>query len=137
MRSKARECAFKVIFASLFQENDDAEFNRGVYKAFGLNEEEAAYADLLLDCVKEHRGELTEALNRCSIGFSDKRMFPVDKSLMLMAMAEIAYVDDVPGVVSIDEAVGLARKYSTEKSVGYVNGVLGAFMTEVGKNESH
>ena len=44
-----------------------------------------------------------------------------------MAMAEMKYIDDVPAVVSIDEAVGLARKYSTEKSVGYVNGVLGSY----------
>ena len=134
MRSKARECAFKVIFASLFQSEEPAEFQRGVYKAFALDEEEAKYADRLLDCVKDHREELTEALNRYSIGFSEKRMFPVDKSLLLMAMAEMKYIDDVPAVVSIDEAVGLACKYSTEKSVGYVNGVLGAYMAEVTKD---
>lgn len=135
MRTKARECAFKVIFASLFQPEGNAEFQRGVYKAFSLDEEECKYADLLLTLVKAHREELTQALNEYSIGFSDKRLFPVDKSLLLMAMAEIKYVDDVPPVVSIDEAVGLARKYSTEKSVGFVNGVLGTYMTEVQKNE--
>ena len=59
-------------------------------------------------------------------------MFPVDKSLLLMAMAEIRYIDDVPDIVVIDEAVGLAKKYSTEKSVGYVNGVLATF---IGKGE--
>ena len=133
-KSKARECAFKVIFASLFQPEGNAEFQRGVYKAFSLDEEECKYADLLLDLVKTHREELTQALNEYSIGFSEKRLFPVDKSLLLMAMAEIRYVDDVPPVVSIDEAVGLARKYSTEKSVGFVNGVLGTYMTEVQKN---
>ena len=105
-----------------------------MYKAFSLDEEECKYADLLLDLVKTHREELTQALNEFSIGFSEKRLFPVDKSLLLMAMAEIRYVDDVPPVVSIDEAVGLARKYSTEKSVGFVNGVLGTYMTEVQKN---
>ncbi len=136
MRSKARECAFKVIFASLFQPGDTP-FRRGVYKTFELDEEETAYADRLLDCVEKNRKELTEALNRYSIGFSDKRMFPVDKSLLLMAMAEIKYIDDVPAVVSIDEAVGLARKYSTEKSAGFVNGILGTYMAEVVKDGSH
>ena len=43
-----------------------------------------------------------------------------------MALAEIRYFDDVPDVVAVDEAVGLAKKYSTEKSVGFVNGVLAA-----------
>ena len=124
MRSEARECAFKIIFASLFR--PDAELQRGIYKTFDLTEEECAYADRILDCVAEHREQLTEELNEKSVGFSDKRMFPVDKSLLLMALAEIRYFDDVPDVVAIDEAVGLAKRYSTEKSVGYVNGVLAA-----------
>ena len=124
MRSKARECAFKIIFASLFQ--PDAELQRGICKTFELTDEERAYADRLLDCVAAHREELTAELNERSVGFSDKRMFPVDKSLLLMALAEIRYFDDVPNVVAIDEAVGLAKRYSTEKSVGYVNGVLAA-----------
>lgn len=134
MRNKARECAFKIIFASMFHPEEDESFRRGVYKAFGLDEEERAYADKLLSLVGEHREELTEELNRCSIGFSDKRMFPADKSLLLMAMAEIRYAEDVPDVVAIDEAVGLAKKYSTEKSSGYVNGVLAAFISG-GKEE--
>ena len=78
--------------------------------------------------------ETLAALSKYSIGFSEKRIFPADKSLLMMAMAEMKYVDDVPDIVSIDEAVGLARKYSTEKSVGFVNGVLGTYMTEVQKN---
>lgn len=124
MRSKARECAFKIIYASLFR--PDAELQRSLYKTFDLTEEERGYADRLLDCVEAHRGELTEELNERSVGFTDKRMFPVDKSLLLMALAEIRYFEDVPDVVAVDEAVGLAKRYSTEKSVGYVNGVLAA-----------
>ena len=49
---------------------------------------------------------------------------------MLMAMAEIRYGKDVPPAVAIDEAVGLARQYSTEKSAGFVNGILAAFLAE-------
>lgn len=125
MRSKARECAFKIIFASLFAPEGEG-FQRGIYKTFGLDEEERAYADRILDCVSAHENELIEQLNALSVGFSDKRMFPADKSLLLMALAEINYFDDIPNVVAVDEAVGLAKKYSTEKSVGFVNGVLGA-----------
>ena len=125
MRSKARECAFKVIFASLFSPEGE-DFQRGIYKTFGLDGEEREYADRILSCVRGHYAELIAQLNELSVGFSDKRMFPADKSLLLMALAEIRYFDDVPDVVAVDEAVGLAKKYSTEKSVGFVNGVLGA-----------
>ena len=96
MRSKARECAFKVIYASLFRQ--DGEFNRSIYKTFGLDQEESAYADGLLDAVAAHRQELLQALGGLSIGFSEQRLFPVDKSILLMAMAELKY-GDVPAAV--------------------------------------
>ncbi len=126
MRSKARECAFKIIYASLFQ--PDEPLQRGVYKTFDLSQEERDYADRLLEHVVAHRAELEEELGQLAIGFSKDRLFPVDKSLLLMAMAEIRFIEDVPPVVSVDEAVGLAKKYSTEKSVGFVNGILASYI---------
>ena len=123
MRSKARECAFKVIFASGFGEN---ECRRAVYRAAELNEDATEYADKLVALVGQHRAELAEMLDRYAIGFSERRMFPVDRSVLLLALAEIMYIEDVPPVVSVDEAVGLVKKYSTEKSAGFVNGVLAA-----------
>lgn len=133
MRSKSRECAFKIIYAEMFAEADQEGLRRGVYKTAGLNEEEREYAEALVNNVNEHKEELCEVLDRFSIGFSEKRMFPIDKSLLLMALAEMRYMEGVPPVVSIDESVGLARKYSTEKSAGFVNGVLAAYLTEEGK----
>ncbi len=130
MRRKSRECAFKIIFAGQFHTDVGESFRRGFYKAFGLNEEERAYAETLLSLVEEHREELLSALDSLAIGFSAERLFPADKSLMLMAMAEIRYGKDVPPAVAIDEAVGLARQYSTEKSAGFVNGILAAFLAE-------
>lgn len=130
MRSKSRECAFKILFSKQFHDDADESFRRGVYKAFGLDDEEREYAEFLYGLVCEHEAELVDAINAHSIGFSDKRLFPADRSLLLMAMAEILYAKDVPAVVTIDEAVGLAKKYSTEKSVGFVNGVLAAFYAD-------
>ncbi len=128
MRSAARECAFKIIFAYLFNEREDNTLNRRVFEAAGLDEEGRAYAERILVCVREHLPELKEELDRCAIGFSEKRMFPADKSALLIALAEIRYFDDVPNIVAVDEAVGLAKKYSTEKSAGFVNGVLAALI---------
>ena len=128
MRTSARECAFKIIFASQFGSEDTPSFRRKVYSAIPLDEEECSYADSLVELVRGHASELTGLLDKYSIGFSEKRIFPADKSLLMMAMAEMKYVDDVPDIVSIDEAVGLAKKYSTERSAGFVNGILAAFL---------
>ncbi len=130
MRSKARECAFKIVFASLFQQESDASLRRGIYKAAELDKEDAAFADALVSAVFAHREELDALLGKYAVGFSAERLFPADKSAMLLAMAEIRYVGGAPAVVAVNEAVGLAKKYSTEKSVGFVNGVLAGFLAE-------
>ena len=72
---------------------------------------------------------LEERLGKYAVGFSSERLFPADKSALCMAMAEILYIG-TPAVVAVDEAVALAKKYSTEKSVGFVNGVLAGFLAE-------
>ncbi len=132
MRSKARECAFKVIFSLSFGGGDS---RRAVYRASELDEEEIGYADKLVALTEAHRDEFAALLDKYAIGFSEKRIFPADKSALLLALAEIFYVEDVPAVVSIDEAVGLAKKYSTEKSAGFVNGVLAAVVA--GEKHEH
>ena len=136
MRSKSRECAFKILFSKQFHDGADDAFRRGIYKAFELSDEACGYAEKLCGLVFAHEAELVEEINRYAIGFSDKRMFPADRSLLLIAMAEMRYCPDVPSVVAIDEAVGLAKKYSTEKSVGFINGILASFYAgEEAKNE--
>ena len=127
MRTNARECAYKIIFANLFHPADDAT-KRSVYKANELSEEDAAFADKLVDEVTAHLTELCEIIDKYAIGFSNERMFPADKSALLLALAEINYVEDVPDIVAVDEAVGLSKRYSTGKSTGFINGILAAYL---------
>lgn len=49
-----------------------------------------------------------------------------DLAVLRVAACEILYMDDIPDAVSINEAVDLAKKYGTENSPSYVNGILGA-----------
>lgn len=58
------------------------------------------------------------------IDWSFDRMAPVDKSILRLAIAEMVNTE-TPNSVVIDEAVSLAKKYSTDDSIGFVNGVLG------------
>jgi len=57
--------------------------------------------------------------------WSLERMANIDRNILRMAIYEIVYLDNIPKSVSINEAVELAKKYSTESSFGFVNGVLG------------
>lgn len=57
--------------------------------------------------------------------WSLERMANIDRNILRIAIYEIVYIDNIPKSVSINEAVELAKKYSTESSFGFVNGVLG------------
>ncbi len=127
MRSDAREAAFKVVFADLFCQNDDT-LARTVFRQDKLSEEDISFAEALIACVKAHREELLTVIAEKTAQFPDHRVFAADKAILLIALAEIKYFDDIPPVVSASEATNLARKYSTERSTDFVNGVLGGII---------
>ena len=124
MRSQAREAAFKIVFAKEFGGDCDGRLEAGVYRKEGLGEEDRAFAHKLVGLVDEHREELLAVLDEKVERFAQYRIYTADRAILLLALAEIRYVEDVPPVVSVSDAAGLARKYSTENSAGFVNGVL-------------
>jgi N utilization substance protein B len=93
----------------------------------------------LAEGVEEHREELDEEIARHATGWSLERIAPLDRNVMRMALYEIAYRDDVPTEVAIDEAIELAKEYCGADAPGFVNGVLGAAVREreaVGQQEA-
>lgn len=88
------------------------------------------YARLLAVGVKEHRTELDGHISGLAQGWPLDRQPSVDRNILRLALYEIIRVDSVPPVVAIDEAVELAKKYSTAESGKFVNGVLAGFLRE-------
>ena len=131
MRNNAREAALNIIFSEQFNDDCSDAFKKKIYKQFELvKEDDLLFAADLVATVKEHRSELIEKIEAVSHHYLENRINPMDKSILLIAMAEICYFDDIPPVVSVSEAVGLARKYSTEQSVDFVNGVLAGIINK-------
>ena len=128
MRSDAREAAFKIIFADLFGGDGEKNFRAALYKQAHLGEEECAFAERIVDAFFRHKEELSAEIASSVTRFADYRIYPADRAALLLALAEIRYLDDVPPVVSVSEATALARKYSTERSADFVNGVLGGII---------
>ena len=125
MRNTAREAALNIVFAQQFNTDFIDALKRKVYKQFKLEkEEDLDFANALIATVEEHRAELIEGIENACHHYMENRINPTDKSILLIAMAEIKYFEDIPPVVSVSEATGLARKYSTERSADFVNGVL-------------
>ncbi len=128
MRNAAREAALNVIFAKQFNSDCLDNLKKKIYKQFNLlekeNEDDLLFACDLIATVEEHFDELLAGIEAACHHYRADRINPMDKSILLLAMAEITYFEEIPPVVSVSEAAGLARKYSTETSADFVNGVL-------------
>jgi len=132
MRTVARESVFKILFSSQFNSDITDGFKRAVYKADNLDKNDEEYCETILSKVFEHSAEFAEMLDSHSKLFPESRLFPADRSILYLALAEINYMDDVPNAVAVNEAVGIAAKYSSEKSASFVNGLLAEILREGG-----
>lgn len=83
------------------------------------------YAREIVDGVTDHRDEIDELISTYAQGWSLERMPNVDRAVLRLASWELLHNEQVPAAVAIDEAVELAKEYSTDDSARFVNGVLG------------
>ena len=129
-RRMMREAAFKIIFASLFIEQT-AKFRQEIYKLSQLSEECCNDADKLVDCVLNNMEELLDTLSKYCIRHKVERLFYTDKAFLLLALAEMKYLNEAANIIVIDEVVSIAKKYSTEHGLSFINGVLAAYIKDV------
>ena len=123
-RREAREYAFTILFQSKFHPDD----MREVLDDFMLEHPDVAQSDYIKDVVLgtvEHIDEIDGKINEFSKGRRVERISLAGLTLIRIAVYEMFYRDDIPPVVSIDEAVTLTKKYDDEQVVPFVNGVLG------------
>lgn len=92
------------------------------------------YARVLASGVESHQEEIDGLIDRYADRWSIDRMPVVDKLLLRIAVFELLWRDDVPVAVVINEAVELAKGYSTEDSGRFLNGLLGK-IAELGKTD--
>ena len=124
-RRDAREIEFKLVFEFAFNKRDNAEEFEEYTNA--LTADDKAYVSEVYYGIISHYDELENKISSAIEKFAFDRLFKVDLAILLLAAYEINYVDSIPFKVSVDEALNLAEKYSTNKSVKYINGVLTKF----------
>ena len=88
------------------------------------------YAGELVVGVSDHLGEIDELIGRYSVGWTVVRMPAIDRALLRLATYELAHTD-VPVGACISEAVELAKRYSTDDSHTFINGLLSRLATEL------
>lgn len=94
---------------------------------------QAEYAQMLIRLVLENKQTIDATISEHAIDWQIDRMSRVDLNILRMAAAEMLYVDDIVDNVAINEAIELAKEYSTPKSSKFINGILGALSQAIAK----
>ena len=128
-RRQLRENVFKMLFRVEF--HDDKELPEQLIlfedKLEPISEDEKIYMTNKYKDIYAHIEELDAAINEVSKGWKTIRMGKVDLTLIRLAVYEIRFEEEIPVKVSINEAVELAKKYGTDDSPAFVNGILAKF----------
>jgi N utilization substance protein B len=119
----AREAAMQLVFEQLFGGESASEALVDLID-YAPGEKERQYIDMVVSGVKEHAADLDAEISACLRGWTIARLSRVDLAILRLAVYEMKYAS-LPAAVSINEAVELTRKYSSETSCSFVNGVLG------------
>ena len=127
MRSDCRENAFKLIFESLFHECDIALSSENMTEL--KKEEDKIFFNEIMQAFEENKDALKIEIENHLKNFDYSRVFKIDLALIYLALSEIKFCK-TPKAVAINEALELAKKYSTEKSSKFINGIVSAIINE-------
>lgn len=93
-----------------------------------LPSEECVYIRKLTNGIAERKPELIEIISEFSANWKQDRISRINKTILLIALYEILYIDDIDTSVSINEAVELSKTYDSPEASSFVNGVLGGYI---------
>lgn len=127
-RAAARESLFKLVYEYCVIGEEDG-FTLSLF-LHGLSDDDAAYLTSSYKGIIAAKDELIEKIGRYSRGFALDRIYKIDMAILMVAVYEIYYRDDIPDSVSANEAIELTKIYSTDKSYSFVNGLLASVIKE-------
>jgi transcription antitermination protein NusB len=121
VRREGREAAVQYLY--LRDLNGDTDLP-AYYKFRGLSPSARRFCDALVQGAIEHQQAIDEAIRKNTQNYELPRISVVDRNVLRVAIYEMLHCPEIPPVVSINEAIEIAKKYSTEESGRFVNGVL-------------
>lgn len=126
LRRQSRELALQVLFQMEHQGLKDLKSSISVFRqGYSAPDEVWSYALTLLEGIEQHRTEIDQAISQNSAHWRIERMPSVDAHILRVATYELLFgEDEVPEAAAINEAIEIAKKFSTSDSGKFINGVL-------------
>jgi N utilization substance protein B len=124
IRRKAREYALQALYYIDIRRDDSPEALALYRSCFEPPALTVPFFNQLVEGIVKTRQRLDAAIERYSNNWKVSRMSCVDRNIMRMAVYELLYCEDIPAKVSINEAIDIAKKFGTEESGAFINGVV-------------
>ncbi len=129
-RRKARELALKMLYQVELNGGDVETALRKYCEIFPYQKEIVDYSRFLLNGIIKEQKQLDQYIEEASEHWKLSRFTYVDKNILRIGAYEILYAPDVPPKVAIDEAIELGKKFGSEDSKDFINGILDKILKE-------
>ncbi|MEI6032988.1 MAG: transcription antitermination factor NusB [Verrucomicrobiae bacterium] len=124
VRRDAREAAVQYLYQRELQGDEGDALLEGFYQLRGLSPSARRFCESLLKGWMAHREEIDAAIRQHARNYEFSRLSAVDRNILRIACQEVLFCDDIPAAVAINEAIEIAKTFSTAESGKFVNGVL-------------
>ena len=130
-RRKSREFALQVLYQLNITKQDASKALTQFQENFLPNGEADDFLKRLVLGVTEHYAELDRLIERYSENWRLDRINMIERNLLRMALFELLYCEEIPPKVTINEAIDLGKRYGSEESGSFINGLLDRIQNEV------
>ena len=127
-RRRARELVLHGLYACEVTENDPRDVIAQIIKDETLSGKNQDYAKALFTKVRDLREWSDQQISLLAVNWKIERFAEIDRIILRMAMTELREMPDIPVRVVINEAIELAKKYSTGESASFINGILDSYV---------
>ena len=130
-RRKSRELAMQFLYQLELNTQDIGEGLEGFWQMNSADNTCKEFAEDLIKGTLDNRQEIDSVIDKFAINWDLDRIALVDRNVLRIAIFEMLHRNDIPPVVSINEAVDIAKRFSTSESGKFVNGILDKVKIEV------
>lgn len=129
-RIVAREKLFQLVFEQCFHEESEFLYDE-ILEDVNIDDENKEWLSTLYGGIIEKKHEIMSDLQKYIEGYKVEDLFKIDLAILIMAYYELLYYKETPAKIVANESVELAKKFSTDKSARFVNGVVAKIIKDI------
>lgn len=130
-RRRSRESALQVLYQWDLTQQDAQRGLVHFEKHFLFGKEKDVFLERIVQGVLEHCHEIDRLIEQYSENWRLDRISPIDRTILRIAIFELLYCEEIPPKVALNEAVDLGKRFGSENSGSFINGILDRILNEV------